>query len=472
MNKLIKKTVIILIFILTISSIKSFGFFVDLNEHWSDESVYWATYEVRIFNGYPDGTLKPEQNITRAQYIALINRVLERKNLYEDLELNGLSPGYTDIKKDHWSYSEISKVSHVIDQFEFTELSIKDIFPGDRLYSSKKITRYEAALLARTVSTPSIEIEINNFEDLSEEHEYYKELNELINNGIFVGYRNRFRPDDYITRAEAATIMRRIYKDLDYLSNDYLTILPTEIPLKISNNFPLFFIDEYEMSENDRLFTNAVTSLEYKQFVGYIPISERHLYDKNPIKTIVDLRERGYHNVIGLNYYIIKYDKNLSYEMRLDLIEDTLESYIEMKTDYLDGIYNLLSYINNNSYDINEDLLILATKKYINSITESDYEKLKTRILLSEFYYTIDKIDKAKEVLHNLLKDYDLDIQTKGDLILKTSYLEYRLGGSEKAIDFIENEFSNLRELREFDTYSESLELKYVSFIKQILLKP
>ena len=52
--------------------------FSDVIGHWAAKEIGIAYYNDWI-KGYPDGTFKPDQNITRAEAMTLINRVLERK---------------------------------------------------------------------------------------------------------------------------------------------------------------------------------------------------------------------------------------------------------------------------------------------------------------------------------------------------------------------------------------------------------
>ena len=63
--------------------------FTDVPEnHWAARYIALAEY-LGWINGYPDGTFKPEQNITRAESMTLINRVLERdveeEHMLEDM---------------------------------------------------------------------------------------------------------------------------------------------------------------------------------------------------------------------------------------------------------------------------------------------------------------------------------------------------------------------------------------------------
>ena len=51
--------------------------FEDAGNHWAEEYIALAT-ENGWINGYEDQTFKPDQHITRAETMAVVNRVLQR----------------------------------------------------------------------------------------------------------------------------------------------------------------------------------------------------------------------------------------------------------------------------------------------------------------------------------------------------------------------------------------------------------
>lgn len=59
-----------------------------------------------FFQGYPDGTFRPDSYITRAEVAAIISRI---KNLTND---NQIEEPYKDVPKNHWAYSYINKVTN------------------------------------------------------------------------------------------------------------------------------------------------------------------------------------------------------------------------------------------------------------------------------------------------------------------------------------------------------------------------
>jgi hypothetical protein len=90
--------------------------FSDITDQWAEASIATAA-SIGWVNGYPDGTFAPEQAITRAETMTLINRVLERHTDAEGI-LPSIEIDWPDVEKDYWAYYEIQEatVSHLYDR--------------------------------------------------------------------------------------------------------------------------------------------------------------------------------------------------------------------------------------------------------------------------------------------------------------------------------------------------------------------
>ena len=64
------------------------------------EEAIEALNVLKILRGYDDGTFKPNNNITRAEFSAVITRAL---GLEEIVEANKLDTPYSDVAADHWA---------------------------------------------------------------------------------------------------------------------------------------------------------------------------------------------------------------------------------------------------------------------------------------------------------------------------------------------------------------------------------
>lgn len=67
----------------------------------------------RQIEGYTDGTFRPDNDITRAEVVAIINRVLNRGSDSEYITENiGIVNIFSDVPQNHWAYSDIIEASN------------------------------------------------------------------------------------------------------------------------------------------------------------------------------------------------------------------------------------------------------------------------------------------------------------------------------------------------------------------------
>ena len=72
-----------------------------------------------VVNGYDDGTFKPDQNITRAEAMTLVNNVLNRHVQSRDYMLDGMAEWF-DNTEDMWYYTAVQEAtnSHTYERLE------------------------------------------------------------------------------------------------------------------------------------------------------------------------------------------------------------------------------------------------------------------------------------------------------------------------------------------------------------------
>lgn len=87
--------------------------FPDIAEtHWA--SSYTATAERQgLLSGYPDGTVHPEAAVTRAEAVVILNNMLGRST--ERVLFAGLQMPFSDVPGSHWAWSNImaAAVEHI-----------------------------------------------------------------------------------------------------------------------------------------------------------------------------------------------------------------------------------------------------------------------------------------------------------------------------------------------------------------------
>ncbi|WP_462273759.1 S8 family serine peptidase [Filifactor alocis] len=69
-------------------------------EHWAAEAIA-ACIEAGIISGYDDGTVRPDQSITRAEAVSMIQRTFHTKKDIKN------KTSYSDVPKGHWAYDVI-----------------------------------------------------------------------------------------------------------------------------------------------------------------------------------------------------------------------------------------------------------------------------------------------------------------------------------------------------------------------------
>lgn len=77
--------------------------FADADSHWAQKAIVLAASTGWI-NGYEDGSFRPDREITRAEAVTILNRVLGRTI---DKEALKAKEGFTDLTPDHWAYYQL-----------------------------------------------------------------------------------------------------------------------------------------------------------------------------------------------------------------------------------------------------------------------------------------------------------------------------------------------------------------------------
>lgn len=93
------------------SSVKQMANFSDINGHWAALEISKAAANGWV-NGYGDGTFKPNQNITRAEAMALINRVLNRVLETVDDLLPNMITWPDNMNTAAWCYLDVQEATN------------------------------------------------------------------------------------------------------------------------------------------------------------------------------------------------------------------------------------------------------------------------------------------------------------------------------------------------------------------------
>lgn len=166
----------------------------DLTGHWAQASVQkWLSSG--LIQGYPDHTFRPNAEITRAEFVSLINHLFGFTAQSKE--------AYTDVPADSWFANAFSIAR---------EAGYYTGYPGNAAKPGEPLTRQDAAvLLARAFEFSGNEAASTlNYPDQEHIGVYAREAVRALS-GYFQGYPNgTLRPEEPITRAEIVTLIDKL----------------------------------------------------------------------------------------------------------------------------------------------------------------------------------------------------------------------------------------------------------------------
>jgi hypothetical protein len=170
--------------------------FADIKGHWARENISYLYFK-GITGGFPDGTFKPNETVTRAQLAALLVRA---KGLTKINPAAAENP-FSDLKKNHWGYADVltARQAGIIGGYA------DGTFQPDRPVNRAEI----AAMLDRAFSLQGTRESIP-FSDVAGNHWAKAHVDALAKAGITAGYLDKtFKPGSNATRAEVAAFISR-----------------------------------------------------------------------------------------------------------------------------------------------------------------------------------------------------------------------------------------------------------------------
>ena len=86
--------------------------FADAKGHWAEAAINQAYANERI-TGYPDGTFRPNNHITRAEAVTVFNKLYDRSVGEPGLaDVKGRLVEFNDINRSHWAYFQVVESSN------------------------------------------------------------------------------------------------------------------------------------------------------------------------------------------------------------------------------------------------------------------------------------------------------------------------------------------------------------------------
>ncbi len=211
--------------------------FSDINGHWAYETITDFVSKGYV-KGYKDGSFRPDNEVTRAEFATLVNNVFPTKEEISRDKEKALK--FKDISTDNWYYRDVilSRQSEYIFGY-----------PDNTFRPESIITRQEAtAVLYNVIEKNKIDIVLNaspiSFTDSDFLPSWCKAaVSTLVHNNIIKGYPdNTFRGSNPLTRAETVVLLEKINSMLkeipNYPGKEDATPTVTSTPTMLSTPTP------------------------------------------------------------------------------------------------------------------------------------------------------------------------------------------------------------------------------------------
>lgn len=98
----------------------------DVKGHWAEANINLA-YALNLINGYPDGTFRPDQKITRAEAMTIVNRVLERTPDKDHL-LEDMIEWPDNMDKDMWYYADVQEATNSHEFYKTKDQDTEEVY--------------------------------------------------------------------------------------------------------------------------------------------------------------------------------------------------------------------------------------------------------------------------------------------------------------------------------------------------------
>lgn len=176
--------------------------YTDVSGHWAEKNIE-SLSRINIIRGYSDSTFRPDDYITRAELITIVNRLL--KNSEQSYKY------IPDVNSTDWYAEEVRKgiYSGIIQGNEDGMIRPNDY-----------ITREEAVLILGRAFVENMPVyNTFSYEDIDEISDWaHPEYYTFIKLGYISGYDdNTVRPKANITRAEIVKIINNIFSEIVFL---------------------------------------------------------------------------------------------------------------------------------------------------------------------------------------------------------------------------------------------------------------
>ena len=354
---------LIMIIVITLSTQVFAVSFSDLNTtHWAHASITQMTNS-GIINGYPDGTFKPEKNVTRAEFSKILVKALELENR--------TTTNFEDVATDFWGYNDIKIASNYLSAYE---MNGKNYFmPND--YAVREDVAV-AVVKASGFSNLGANYDVlNQFSDKNEISVNLRDyISIAVEKGLMRGNANgTFNPKGKLTRAEAAQLILNALS----IKENYKEESGIDVQLKnIKYNSKTSTID---LGENWR---------EYGIGIEYDKKTNKYVAKYRPMTQLITITEDMSNNA---NCFTTDENGEKSYLTIARL--DDLENYVKVECE---NPFKNVKYNSKNGYiDFGDDF-----SKFVYAISYN-YKIIGNETLVETTPYNLLTIDSFRKLVSN-----------------------------------------------------------------------
>lgn len=193
-------------------------YYPDVDEgHWAYE---WVGYmnEHGYISGYPDGNYYPSQDITRAEYITILNKMFESNG--------NAGKNYADVHEGDWFYNQIQAAVAAGYLHGYDDANDEN---NGTMKPNNYITREEAAVILSLAYGLAKNDDVSKFSDADQISDWaVPYVGALVDGKVLMGDAGStaFRPKDNMLRAEVACMLAQAKQKEDDLKYEEKVTLP------------------------------------------------------------------------------------------------------------------------------------------------------------------------------------------------------------------------------------------------------
>lgn len=196
----------------------------DYDSSWAKETIQ-AAIDSGVVKGYPDGSFKPNNTISRAEFFSLINNIFKFTK--------GSETTFTDVPSGAWYAPVIAKAKAAEYITGYPDGSIRPI---------GNISRQEAAVIISVLKSLTAVSDKLSYTDASTIADWSKQaIIAAAETKIMIGYPDEsFKPEAPITRVEALVVITRAFNHKTLVvpidePSDEPSEVPSDVPVAVSD---------------------------------------------------------------------------------------------------------------------------------------------------------------------------------------------------------------------------------------------